>query len=63
VRRRQHDIDLGLVANARRPAAEPLFTPEYISVGRLHQSMYPGFILDDLFDELMRFIDAEFQYR
>jgi|SRR5579884_3307606 len=61
-RRRQHDIDLGFAASAREPAAEPLFAPRFVSSARPHSFDHTRSTLDDLFDEIIRFIDPEFDY-
>jgi curved DNA-binding protein CbpA len=59
VRRQQHDLDLGFVTRERRPAAEPLFAPRYQPGTQREYLAHERSISDDLFDEIIRFIDAE----
>ena len=61
VRRRQHDVDLGLVTHERRSAAEPLFAPRYRTSVQREYFAHSRSTFDDLFDEISRFIDAEFE--
>jgi DnaJ-class molecular chaperone len=61
LRREQYDLHLDVMTNRRRPAAEPLFAPRY-AIQRVHFDRSQP-TLDDLFDEIMRFIDAEFDIR
>jgi len=61
VRRRQHDIDLGAVPHERRPAAEPLFAPRHRTSTQHEYFAHSRSTFDDLFDEISRFVDAEFE--
>ena len=61
VRRRKHDVDLGLVTRERRSAAEPLFAPPHRNSVQPEYFAHSRSTFDDLFDEIIRFIDAEFE--
>jgi curved DNA-binding protein CbpA len=61
MRRRQHDIDLGIVTRERRPAAEPLFAPRHRTSTQHEYFAHSRSTFDDLLDEIIRFIDTEFE--
>ena len=58
--RRQHDIDLG-IAQRTQAVAEPLFNRGSITAHRNH--VYSTTAFDDLFAEIMRLIEIEFDFR
>jgi len=61
VRRRQHDTNLGMTTSERTPAAEPLFAPRYSTGAQREYFPHSHSTFEDLFDEIIRFMDAEFR--
>jgi DnaJ-class molecular chaperone len=59
VRRRQHDVDLGFGAS-KRLIAEPLFAPTHFGNSRSPYATHSRSPFDDIFDEITRFLGAEF---
>jgi DnaJ-class molecular chaperone len=61
VRRRQHDTNLGIATSEGISAAEPLFAPRYPTGAKRGSFPHSHLTFEDLFDEIIRFIDAEFR--